>query len=355
MRKPVLATLSLVTTLVVFCAWSGVAHAYDEWADGCDNCHGDYRDDPYVPAGGGANWPDSLHNVHRDAGFMNSDCDLCHTTGGRTPVFLGSSDGTGANTGVGCVGCHTEDGLQLHHINAGTTICNNCHSPGTAPAESVSPPYYGSADTDVDMPCNDDAGTSEDWDGDGQGLDNDGDQDYDLADTDCSVAPMCGDSVVDTGEDCDTANMDGQDCVSQGCTGGVLTCDGTCSFVLAACTGCGGVCGDDTVDTGEECDGADLDGETCSSQGCTGGTLACDGACGFDVSGCTGCGTTNCVDDDGTCPTGCDASTDNDCTTTDDDDDGCGCSTNSPWPSVPGFVLLLLVALLLGSSRRRRK
>jgi len=406
MRKPVLATLSLVTALVVMVGWSNAAHAYEVWSDGCDNCHGDFRNNPYSPASGGADWADSLHNVHRDSAFMNSDCELCHTTGGRTPVYLGSSDGTVANTGVGCVGCHTENGLQLHHINAGETICSGCHTPGAAPAESVSPPYYGSVDTNVDVPCNDDTGTSEDWSGDGVGLDNDGDQLYDSADSDCGVAPICGDANVDAGEDCDGVNLDGADCVSQGCTGGVLTCDGTCSFVLAACTGCGGpvcgddvvdtgeecdganldgetcvsqgcsggtlacdgtcgfdltgctdctgpVCGDDVVDTGEECDGANLDGETCVSQGCSGGTLACDGACGFDLSGCTDCGTPNCVDNDGTCPTGCDESTDNDCATA--DDGGCGCTTNSSWPSVPGFILLLFVGLFLSFSRRRRK
>ncbi len=54
---------------------------------------------------------------------------------------------------------------------------------------------------------------------------------------------------------------------------------------------CPDLCGNNTIDPGESCDGTDLGGETCSSQGCTGGTLACDGDCqGFDTSGCTGCG-----------------------------------------------------------------
>jgi subtilisin family serine protease len=46
-------------------------------------------------------------------------------------------------------------------------------------------------------------------------------------------------------------------------------------------------CGDGIVDTGEACDGSDLDGESCTSLGYTGGTLSCSGSCTFVTSGCT--------------------------------------------------------------------
>jgi serine protease AprX len=46
-------------------------------------------------------------------------------------------------------------------------------------------------------------------------------------------------------------------------------------------------CGDGIIDSGESCDGADLDGESCTSLEYTGGTLACSGSCTFDTSGCT--------------------------------------------------------------------
>ena len=83
--------------------------------------------------------------------------------------------------------------------------------------------------------------------------------------------------------------------------------------------GGGGFCGDNTIDAGETCDGTDLGGETCSSQGCTGGTLSCNGSCSaFDTSSCTGCGggcfdpgegqactaTTNCCSGVGNCTGG---------------------------------------------------
>lgn len=47
-------------------------------------------------------------------------------------------------------------------------------------------------------------------------------------------------------------------------------------------------CGNGVVDVGEDCDGADLDGSTCEDE-CfePGGTLSCNSDCTFDVSGCS--------------------------------------------------------------------
>jgi hypothetical protein len=50
-----------------------------------------------------------------------------------------------------------------------------------------------------------------------------------------------------------------------------------------------GVCGNAVVEAGEQCDGANLGGQTCEGLGYTlGGTLACTASCGFSVSGCAG-------------------------------------------------------------------
>lgn len=46
-------------------------------------------------------------------------------------------------------------------------------------------------------------------------------------------------------------------------------------------------CGNGVVDSGEQCDGADLAGADCSTLGFAGGTLACLAACAFDQTGCT--------------------------------------------------------------------
>jgi len=46
-------------------------------------------------------------------------------------------------------------------------------------------------------------------------------------------------------------------------------------------------CGNGVIDTGEQCDGSNLNSQTCEGLGFTGGTLSCS-YCAFDTSGCTG-------------------------------------------------------------------
>lgn len=47
-----------------------------------------------------------------------------------------------------------------------------------------------------------------------------------------------------------------------------------------------GVCGNNIVEYGEDCDGSALDGQTCESQGYDGGTLSCGVGCDFNISEC---------------------------------------------------------------------
>jgi len=46
-------------------------------------------------------------------------------------------------------------------------------------------------------------------------------------------------------------------------------------------------CGNSLVESGEECDNNNLNGETCLARGYGGGSLRCSSACLFDTSGCT--------------------------------------------------------------------
>ncbi|MEM9452630.1 MAG: lamin tail domain-containing protein [Myxococcota bacterium] len=106
---------------------------------------------------------------------------------------------------------------------------------------------------------------------------------------DTTNCESCGNDVIEGDEVCDGVELDGQDCASlgQGFVGGVLGCSADCgSFDTSGCN----FCGNDVIDGDESCDGFDLDGETCESQGFYTGTLACGGDCEFDLSGCTNCG-----------------------------------------------------------------
>lgn len=98
----------------------------------------------------------------------------------------------------------------------------------------------------------------------------------------------CGNETVEGGEVCDGADLDTNSCVTQGLDGGALSCNAICTgFELSACTT---VCGNGVQAGSESCDGADLDGNTCTTVGLDFGTLACDGSCQFDTSACTLCG-----------------------------------------------------------------
>ncbi|MBI2671557.1 S8 family serine peptidase [Candidatus Woesearchaeota archaeon] len=46
-------------------------------------------------------------------------------------------------------------------------------------------------------------------------------------------------------------------------------------------------CGNSILETGEECEGSNLNGQGCSSKGFSGGTLSCSSSCTFDTSACT--------------------------------------------------------------------
>lgn len=49
-------------------------------------------------------------------------------------------------------------------------------------------------------------------------------------------APVCGNNVKETGEQCDGSDLAGQTCVGLGFGGGSLSCSASCSFVTSACT-----------------------------------------------------------------------------------------------------------------------
>ena len=188
MRKCLLAVAVCIGVLGLV-AWLSEAEAYERYNDGCQNCHGAFTDGTSLK---GSVFPgDNKHDMHNDNAGMNADCNLCHTQGDGRDPWIGSSDGTATNPGIGCTGCHDGDGLRAHHAVNEITICAPCHpSDPPPPAENVTPTYYGTADCNVDQPCNTVAAAdvNENWTvGDFIGLDNDGDGLYDANDPDCGT------------------------------------------------------------------------------------------------------------------------------------------------------------------------
>ena len=103
---------------------------------------------------------------------------------------------------------------------------------------------------------------------------------------------LCGNNVVDPGEECDGDDLQGMSCDDFGYYFGELACSDECTFDTSSCFG---FCGDGVahLDQGEECDGEDLAGKTCRDLGfhgveADGGVLSCSADCTFDVSLCVG-------------------------------------------------------------------
>jgi cysteine-rich repeat protein len=284
------------------------ADAFEQYSiDGnsgnCADCHGDFRSSPYTSLADGQSWGDDLHDVHRSV-MLNSDCNTCHLSGPRFPVLLGSSLGGALLDPISCSGCHgrAEDGmgtgsegygagLRQHHWRAGETSCLDCHvdaDPGgfTPVGEDILPPYYSNSDPIHPLipsdPCNPEAdGFPEDYAATTLGLDNDGDSLWDTDDPDCQQA-VCGDGVVDPGEQCDDGNTLDGDC-----------CSSTCTFDPD-----GSSCTDGQFCNGEEtCDGAG----SCQAGlpvDCSDGVGCTDDACDEDADACVNApNDANCPDD----------------------------------------------------------
>lgn len=166
--------------IVGMCQFS---QGYERYSD-CSSCHGNFTGGTSPQ---GTIFPSNdKHRMHRDSANMYTECNLCHRSDDDDNPFIGSSDGTVNNPGIGCNGCHEAAGLRKHHtINGVGCYVIGCHNPETPPAENVKPQYYGTVDTKARNPGNEvqAANTNENWSvGDFLGLDNDGNNHYDLAD-----------------------------------------------------------------------------------------------------------------------------------------------------------------------------
>lgn len=100
-------------------------------------------------------------------------------------------------------------------------------------------------------------------------------------------APVCGDDTRDPTEMCDGTDVGDQTCAGLGLDGGALGCLADCSgFDTAGCMSAA-QCGNEIKEGTEQCDGPDVGGQTCATLGFDMGVLACAATCQFDTAGCS--------------------------------------------------------------------
>lgn len=99
-----------------------------------------------------------------------------------------------------------------------------------------------------------------------------------------AMTGVCGDDNVDPGEECDGASLVGSTCMTEGFQSGTLVCSPDCKLFTAGCYNCG----DGIVAEAEACDGANFKDKSCQSLGYGGGSLQCAPDCkSIDTGGCT--------------------------------------------------------------------
>lgn len=99
---------------------------------------------------------------------------------------------------------------------------------------------------------------------------------------------ICGNDGIDPGELCDGSQLAGADCASEGFPlGGELACTAACDdYDTSECLT--QLCGNDTIEGTEVCDGGALAGDSCAAHGLAGGQLGCNPGCtGVTFGGCS--------------------------------------------------------------------
>ena len=107
-----------------------------------------------------------------------------------------------------------------------------------------------------------------------------------FVDTNINVVSVCGDYVKQGLEECDGSDFGSNTCISLGYVSGNLSCNANCTNNTSQCITSSSSCGNGSLNTGEECDGSNLNNATCQSLGYASGSLACYNNCTYDKSQC---------------------------------------------------------------------
>src|SRR3989344_5608018 len=97
----------------------------------------------------------------------------------------------------------------------------------------------------------------------------------------------CGNGNLDSGESCDGSNLNNKTCTDFNFNNGTLSCN-NCNIVNTNCFNSNqtvSVCGNNIIENNEQCEGSDFNSVSCSTYGFNNGTLSCNN-CTRATSGC---------------------------------------------------------------------
>jgi len=195
-----------------------------------------------------------------ETAICDSDCTAVFCGDSKTNAAANEVCDQGVNNGQPCA----------YSATPGTT-CVRCAADCLSVDNAKAAPYCGDGNTDVGNEVCD------------QGPDNGTACPYATSCSRCNASctqlmpltgPSCGDGVIQAAnnEQCDGANINGATCASLGYASGTPTCYpktdpvNGCRFNVTPCVP---TCGNSTIETGEQCDTANLNGASCSTLGYT--------------------------------------------------------------------------------------
>ena len=97
----------------------------------------------------------------------------------------------------------------------------------------------------------------------------------------------CGNGNIDSGESCDGSNLNNKTCTDFNFNNGTLSCN-SCNIVTTNCFNSNqtvNLCGNNIINNEEQCDGSNFDNNSCTTYGFNNGTLSCNN-CTRVTSGC---------------------------------------------------------------------
>lgn len=104
----------------------------------------------------------------------------------------------------------------------------------------------------------------------------------------CPIPPSCGNDIIEWTESCDGNNLNSETCETQGFDWGTLSCSPSCTFDTTSCITNvpAPSCGNSIIETGESCDTSNLNWQTCSNFGYSLWSLSCTTSCTLNTSNC---------------------------------------------------------------------